>query len=144
MSKLNVADQALLVDILIDSASRTESLFAKKEYLSLINKVKGLELEEVKFTNDDFQKVLDEVEVIERKPKYCEDYKTVEDFVEGYGYTIKNKIENGIIWYKSFVKGEHRNVWATYQGFQTADLIDGMYCNHKKFDDLSDALARPL
>ncbi|GAG09724.1 unnamed protein product [marine sediment metagenome] len=37
-----------------------------------------------------------------------------------------------------------RNIWGVYEGWQTADLIDNRYTNHKKFIRLSDALNRPL
>jgi len=35
-----------------------------------------------------------------------------------------------------------RHVWSTFDAWQTADLIDGRYCNHQKFNSLSDALNR--
>ena len=42
-----------------------------------------------------------------------------------------------------FVNGV-RNVWSTYYGWQTADLIGGGYVNHLTFGTLSAALKRPL
>jgi len=45
MSILNVADQALIVDILIKTAKETTCRYTAKEYLKLIKKVKSLETE---------------------------------------------------------------------------------------------------
>lgn len=35
-----------------------------------------------------------------------------------------------------------RRVWGVHDGWQTADIIDGLYTNHKKFTDLKEALNR--
>jgi hypothetical protein len=43
----------------------------------------------------------------------------------------------------SFQHGDRR-VWAIREGWQTADLIDGIYQNHEKFESLEDALRRDL
>ena len=60
---LNKADQALIVDLIIDASNKTNSVFCADEYLKLIKKVKGLKLEQVKsdltfedILNDDFLK----------------------------------------------------------------------------------------
>jgi hypothetical protein len=42
-----------------------------------------------------------------------------------------------------FVNGA-RNVWSTFYGWQTADLINNKYTNHLTFDSLSNALKRKL
>lgn len=36
-----------------------------------------------------------------------------------------------------------RRVWSVRDGWQTADLIDGQYTNHRKYTDLIEALDRP-
>ncbi len=41
-----------------------------------------------------------------------------------------------------FERGD-RYIWPIRDGWQTADLIDGYYTNHQKFDDVMDALRRP-
>jgi hypothetical protein len=43
----------------------------------------------------------------------------------------------------SFVRDD-RHVWSTRLGWQTADLDNGSYVNHKIFANLPDALERPL
>ena len=53
------------------------------------------------------------------------------------GYTITETTRNGT----SFSRGD-RQVWSIQNGWQTADLIGFVYCNHKKYSDLSDALNR--
>ena len=66
-------------------------------------------------------------------------------------YTVNYKVENGYYWHESFVKGV-RHVWQIREGWQTADLLQnepclrltGQYRNHKTFDNLLDALCRPL
>ncbi len=37
----------------------------------------------------------------------------------------------------------HRHIWEAYCFWQTADLIDGKYCNHLPFDTLEEAIDRP-
>lgn len=37
-----------------------------------------------------------------------------------------------------------RHIWGIREGWQTADLIDGSYCNHQRFNDLADALNREV
>lgn len=58
---------------------------------------------------------------------------------EALGYAHDKCAERG----SSFTNGV-RNVWATREGWQTADLIDGYYRNHKKFAGIGDALKREL
>jgi hypothetical protein len=36
-----------------------------------------------------------------------------------------------------------RHIWGIRSGWQTADVIDGMFTNHQKFDSVIDALRRP-
>ncbi|MDB4461699.1 hypothetical protein N9043_01965 [bacterium] len=59
------------------------------------------------------------------------------------GYEVKYKLENGYYWHKAFEK-ENRRVWQIREGWQTANLIDGRYTNHEKFDNLANALKRGL
>ena len=42
-----------------------------------------------------------------------------------------------------FHRGDRR-VWNIREGWQTADLIDGRFQNHLKFENLEDALRRPV
>ena len=46
-------------------------------------------------------------------------------------------------YFGAFVK-ENRRIWKIREGWQTADLVDGKYCNHFPMADLVDALMRPL
>jgi hypothetical protein len=55
------------------------------------------------------------------------------------GYTHDRSAERG----SSFTNG-HRNIWATREGWQTADLLKGHYRNHKKFRMLDDAIQREI
>lgn len=76
-------------------------------------------------------------------------YATPEEvrLAEDLGYTWDKNVQRGHV----FRKGS-RHVWATSVWrdrppgrdlcWQTADLVDGRYTNHQKFDDLSDALRR--
>lgn len=57
----------------------------------------------------------------------------------GLGYSVSNSAQMGT----SFARGG-RHIWSTRLGWQTADLIDGMYRNHKFFENLNEALERPL
>lgn len=42
-----------------------------------------------------------------------------------------------------FQKGGRR-IWSLYQGWQSADLVDGQYINHKPYQHLEGALTRDL
>lgn len=55
------------------------------------------------------------------------------------GYKHEQSAQNG----SRFTNGT-RNVWSVQDGWQTADLINGFYTNHKKFEMLSDALWRKI
>lgn len=55
------------------------------------------------------------------------------------GYSVEESIQYG----NRFTNG-NRNVWAIREGWQTADLIDGSYCNHKAYTQLEEALKREL
>lgn len=63
------------------------------------------------------------------------------------GYTVTRDQRRG----HSFKRAQ-RHIWAASRrtedgrvpAWQTADLVDGRYTNHQMFDDLSDALRRPL
>lgn len=55
------------------------------------------------------------------------------------GYTHKRSLQSG----SSFDKG-CRCIWSTIRGWQTADIINGFYKNHKTFDNLGDALTREV
>ena len=66
------------------------------------------------------------------------------------GYTIEHKVENGHPLVSSFIK-DSRHVWSILidrhelvMGWQTADLINGYYTNHKMFDVLTNELNRHL
>ncbi len=65
---------------------------------------------------------------------------------EDLGYEWCKNVSRG----HRFAKG-NREIWSVcineqslQFGWQTADLVNGSYCNHLKFPELSDALARPL
>lgn len=54
------------------------------------------------------------------------------------------KVSQSVMWGNRFQK-EQRRVWATAEGnWQTADIVNGYYTNHKLFADVRAALARPL
>ena len=55
------------------------------------------------------------------------------------GYNVVRSPKSGT----TFSQGKRR-VWLTRLGWQTADRIDGSYQNHKIFEDLQEALQRPL
>lgn len=57
------------------------------------------------------------------------------------GYTHNRSPKTG----SDFSKGRRR-VWGTYRGWQTADLVNNHFTNHKMFDsrNLVGALKRPL
>ncbi|MCG5512809.1 hypothetical protein [Ectothiorhodospira shaposhnikovii] len=64
------------------------------------------------------------------------------ELAESLGFERETNVQFG----DRFKKNE-RHVWfATYAyvGWQTADLIDGRFCNHQKFRTLTEALNRPL
>ena len=61
------------------------------------------------------------------------------DFAINKGYIITLSPIEG----ESFKKG-NRNIWRIYEGYQTADLIEGLYKNHEIFYNVKDALNRPL
>lgn len=54
------------------------------------------------------------------------------------GYEIERSVQRG----HSFKLG-NRHVWGISDGWQTADIINGLYSGHQKFDDLTSALERP-
>lgn len=81
---------------------------------------------------------------INEKQKFCYNYHEVKELAESYGYKVIDKVECGVIWYGAFTLGV-RNIWSLTNGrFQTADLIDGSYTNHKPCSSLEEALSRPL
>ena len=54
------------------------------------------------------------------------------------------KVSESVMWGTKFYK-DRRRVWSTAEGrWQTSDLICGYYTDHQLFDDLRDALVRPL
>ena len=59
---------------------------------------------------------------------------------EARGYDWEYDVRRGDKWC-SFHKGARR-VWATFNGWTTADLKDGRYENHRKYDNLIEALQR--
>ena len=61
------------------------------------------------------------------------------DLALNLNYTIVEDNKHGTRFYKGT-----RNVWATKEGWQTADLVNDYYVKHKMFDNLSDALNREL
>lgn len=144
---LNVADQALIVDIIIAASNNAPTGSIARDYLELIEKVKSLEVEHIEVCDADFDEIFKEVDALDDIPaeekKYCYDYFDVKKIVEEAGYTIQDKLENGYIWYDYFVKGV-RHIWLYREGFQTADLIDGKYCNHKPCKTFAQALEREL
>jgi hypothetical protein len=58
---------------------------------------------------------------------------------EELGYEHSRDVHRG----SRFQRGERR-VWSTYSGWQTADIINGEYTNHKHYTNLSEALSRAL
>lgn len=74
---------------------------------------------------------------------HCHNYEEVKKIAESYGYTVEDKVECGVTWYAAFLKGTRR-IWRTREGFQTADLVDDLYSNHKPFTKFEDALMRPV
>ncbi len=60
VTQLNVADQALIVDMIIEASKSSKSEFIKSEYLKLIKKVKSLEIEHIEVNENEFQKILDD------------------------------------------------------------------------------------
>jgi hypothetical protein len=67
-----------------------------------------------------------------RRAKHCET-------ASRYGYTIQARGHGHYTFLQSY-----RKVWGVGGGWMTADCIKGEYINHKGFDNLSDALDRPL
>lgn len=59
------------------------------------------------------------------------------DHATAKGYTHESDTQRGC----SFQKLARR-VWSVRDGWQTADLIDGRYTNHRKYTDLTEALDR--
>ena len=58
------------------------------------------------------------------------------------GYKLKKRRrETADTERSSFFKG-NRHVWKVREGWQTANLIDGQWRDHKKFADLEEALTR--
>ncbi len=64
---------------------------------------------------------------------------TENDLALRLGYEITINTEKG----STFTKGA-RNVWAVRTGWQTADLLDGSYQNHMKYNILTKALKRSI
>lgn len=68
---------------------------------------------------------------------------------EQFGYTTELRKENNYLYADRFKK-ENRHIWCCLDRsmggvvWQTADLVDGYYQNHKKFDTLTSALEREL
>jgi hypothetical protein len=78
------------------------------------------------------------------------DYETVQQLASEYGYNTIHKIENNCFYVDNLVKN-NRVIWSILfsrqdltMGWQTADIINGSYNNHKKFESLIDALNREL
>jgi hypothetical protein len=61
------------------------------------------------------------------------------DLAMNLGYEALINNDRGARFYKG-----SRVIWAIREGWQTADLIDGSYQNHEKFESLEDALRRDL
>ena len=62
-----------------------------------------------------------------------------EELARSMGYSVHMSHKSG-----SSFKKDDRNIWSTCMGWQTADLDNGSYRNHKIYGVLSDALRRPL
>lgn len=92
------------------------------------------------------------VTTINSNPKKSKDFDAVAAVAavaKCHGYTVDGEIENGYIYATRFSKG-NRKVWRCidrHMGglvWQTADLVDNCYRNHKKFTNLSLAFLREL
>ena len=59
------------------------------------------------------------------------------DLAKSLGFQITEDSQFGT----RFVK-QQRHIWPTKEGWQSADLIHGYYCNHLHFKNLKDALYR--
>jgi hypothetical protein len=61
------------------------------------------------------------------------------------GYTVTISPHSGTSYERWWDKG-YRRVWSIESGWQTADVIDNTYCNHRKYghDELEQALRRFL
>ena len=65
---------------------------------------------------------------------------TEKHFAKMHGYQISESVMFGTKFQKA-----NRRIWPTAEGrWQTADLQKGHYTNHKLFDELGDAIQRPL
>tara|TARA_Y100001956_G_C4090371_1_gene172666 strand:+ start:349 stop:636 length:288 start_codon:yes stop_codon:yes gene_type:complete len=86
---------------------------------------------------------------INNNPKKAKDFDAVAAVAACHGYNVDGEIENGYIYATRFSKG-NRRIWQCIDRrmgglvWQTADLIDGYYRNHKKFKNLSLAFLREL
>jgi len=61
------------------------------------------------------------------------------DLAMNLGYTVTLSPKAGA----SLERG-HRRIWQIREGYQTADLVQDKWANHQKFDDVIDALRRPV
>ncbi len=60
------------------------------------------------------------------------------DLAMNLGYAVLLDPRKGV----SLERGPRR-IWSIREGYQTADLVQGKWTNHQKFDDVIDALRRP-
>lgn len=81
--------------------------------------------------------------------KKATQYPENETLANNCGFKVNPKEENGYLYAVNFSR-EFRHVWQCIDRrmggivWQTADLIDGKYCNHKKFKDLYEAFKHPM
>jgi len=61
------------------------------------------------------------------------------DLAMNLGYTVTLSPKTGA----SLERG-YRRIWEIREGYQTADLVQDKWANHQKFDDIFDALRRPV
>lgn len=62
-----------------------------------------------------------------------------QDLALNLNFEIQISVQKGA----RFNRGD-RYIWPVMEAWQTADLIDGSYCNHQKFKSLTDALNRDV
>ena len=63
---------------------------------------------------------------------------------ESLGYEHEWSQRRGSSFYKTSDSHHARHIWGTERGWQTADIIEGVYSDHEHFKNLTDALNRSL
>lgn len=66
------------------------------------------------------------------------------DYAVMRGYRVMEDTRFGTRFELIVPGGADRHIWSIRSGWQTADMIEGSYCNHEKFGTLLEALDRPV